>query len=163
MAVQFNEPGTILFSAADTVAMGPDCCCGATPITCTFCQDGTASGEVQLDISGITGMCESLNGTYILAWSANYTTSCVWEILYVSGPCNVIKIIFFVLYSSSTYYLVVEASGLDGTLSWYLTLDGQPDCLNFNHDIVNPGGNLSCCTFGGVGTISGSSVHVTSL
>jgi len=57
MAVQFKEPGTVLFSAADTVAMDPDCCCGEEACECTaYCDDGTTPLTITVKGAGVAAL-----------------------------------------------------------------------------------------------------------
>lgn len=68
------------------------CCC--TPLECGACDSETAANEYQVDIADVidTGFgdcdCDDLNGTWVLSYLCDITTSCAWfdEAIAVS-PC----------------------------------------------------------------------------
>lgn len=73
MAVQFKEPGTVLFAPSGKVAMDPACCCeepGPTP--CDNCTEGTTLASMLVTIAGVVN--RNCAGTECAdAWNRQHT------------------------------------------------------------------------------------------
>ena len=77
-------------------SLGLSCCCEGVPDdNCPDCFEDTVPTSIEVIISGITGACSLLNGTYILPWTGG-PTNCA----YYSTP------------HGAAYYLWISSRGI---------------------------------------------------
>lgn len=97
MAIQFKEPGTILFSQSGTVAMDPACCCTNN---CWWCTSSGDDREIDLSDGSLINVgcdqCTAINSSFVLTFNI-FGTNCSWH--YKSALCA---------YQGKTYYFVIK-------------------------------------------------------
>lgn len=150
MAVQFKQPGTILFGPADpfsgiaAVAMDPDCCCNT--VECPDCggEGNNAPATLYVDPSDIVDSectsCEDYNSqTLTIDESTGVLGACTWMSTFSCDGHEFAVVIMMFLDTGHTF-LTLNVSRIDQPTIvgswWKLDMGTDPvDCLNLDVEL----------------------------
>lgn len=160
----YRKHGTAnLLRVNSNLTRSTDCCCGQPPPNaCTTCTGGTIPSYLGLAISGMTGVCSSVNGSILLLPAAN--------------PCTLVTDCTYVYNYPSPIILGVDETGLYSLAGWIATIHAVPApnsfwlvpnmrttttgpfCGDGNTLWISPSPSSDCMMLGGV-LIDGANIH----